>query len=121
VNFQFKKRLIIITLFQAAIIIFSFIFYHKLSLLSYINIAFYISFSLLILFLAIFTTQAGFYDVIGKSFNYAFSRDITKQKRKFTDIPSLSEMITLNKRPFLFYGLINGLFMLIALLVYYLR
>jgi hypothetical protein len=109
--------MLIVTLIQFSIFITSFIYYHEISLLSYINISFYISAALLIISLLIHTIHSGFFDVISKSFNYSFTRG--KDKRSWEEVPSLSELITINQKPFLFYGLCTGLFMLIALIVYY--
>jgi|SRR5579875_809954 len=115
-NFQHKKRIVAIALTQVVIVLLSFIFYHKISLLSYINISFYISAVFLLLSLLIYTIQSGFYDVISKSFNMIGSRGI---KRKFSEVPALSELVTINKKPLLVHGLVSGLFMLIALVIYY--
>ncbi|MGZ4159823.1 MAG: DUF3899 domain-containing protein [Neobacillus sp.] len=116
-NFRFKRKLLISALFQIAILIISLITYHKISLLSYINISFYFSAGLLITSLLLYTIHTGFFDVISKSFNHAFTRG--KDKRSWDEIPSLSELITVNQQPLLFYGISTGLFMLIALFVYY--
>jgi hypothetical protein len=113
---KIKKRVLLVALTQIAILIFSFAFFQKISLFSYINISFYFSSVLLLLALLIYTIQSGFYDVIGKSFNLAFSKD---RKRKFQEIPSLSDMVTINKKPLFFHGLVTALFMFIALVVYY--
>jgi hypothetical protein len=65
------------------------------SLLSYIDISFYVSALLLLISLLLYTINSGFFDVIGKSFNLAFSRG--HNKRNFHDIPALSELITINQ------------------------
>ena len=111
------KKLIILTFTQLAIIIFSLFYKREISLISYINISFLITAAMLLLALLIYTIHSGFYDAISKSFNLFFSRG--GEKRNFDDIPSLSEMITVNERPLLFHGLMNGILMIIALLVYY--
>ncbi|MDR7000804.1 DUF3899 domain-containing protein [Neobacillus niacini] len=116
-NFRFKKTLIISAAFQLFIISLSLIFHHKISLLSYINISFYISFVLLLISLVIYTVKTGFFDTIAKSFNLAATRG--KEKRNFADIPSLSEMVTINQKPLVFQGMITGFLMLIALGFYY--
>ncbi|HEY2421517.1 MAG TPA: DUF3899 domain-containing protein [Neobacillus sp.] len=118
-NFQLRKKLIISAILQLSILAISFIFHHKLSLFNYINISFYISVALLITSLLIYVIQTGFLDVISKSFNLAFTRGKGKDKRNWEDIPSLSELITMNNKPLLFYGLITGFLMLIALFIYY--
>jgi hypothetical protein len=117
VNIFNKKRLIILAIIQLVIVTISFIFYRKVSLLSYINISFYFSSLLLLTSLLLFTVHSGFYDVITRSFSYAFSRG--HNKRRFDEIPRLSELVTIDEKPLLFYGLVNGLFMAIALLVFY--
>jgi hypothetical protein len=117
VDFRLRKKMLILALIQFFIIITSFIYYHKISLLSYINISFYISATLLIISLLIYTIHSGFFDVISKSFNYSFTRG--KDNRSWDEVPSLSELITVNQKPLLFYGLCTSLFMLIALFVYY--
>ncbi|WP_042455285.1 DUF3899 domain-containing protein [Neobacillus dielmonensis] len=114
---QHKKNFIILTLIQVLILFFSFLFYHNISVLSYINISFYFAFFFLLLSLLIFTIQGGFFDVIGKSFNFAFSRG--HAKRRFDEIPSLSEIVTIPYKPLLLYGIVTGGLMLIALFVYY--
>ncbi|MEH7085239.1 DUF3899 domain-containing protein [Neobacillus drentensis] len=116
-NYQLKKRLLILAFTQLVIILISFLNYHKISLLSYINISFYFSAGLLLTSLLVFTIHSGFYDVISRSFSFAFQRG--QNKRRFDEIPPLSELVTFNQKPLVFYGLINGLFMLIALVIYY--
>jgi hypothetical protein len=113
----FKKRVKILTLFQIIIFLLSLISYHEISLLSYINISFYISLSLLLASLLIYTIHTGFFDVMFKSFNFAFSKG--EHRRKWEDVPSLSELVSLNNRPLLFYGLTTGAFMAVALFFYY--
>lgn len=116
-KFSPNNSVILVAFTQLSIFILSFIFYGEISIVSYINISFYISFALLLAFLLIFTIQSGFYDAIFKSFNFALS--FRTNKRRFEDVPGLSELVTINKNPFLFYAIINGLFMVIALVVYY--
>ncbi|MFZ7944591.1 MULTISPECIES: DUF3899 domain-containing protein [Bacillaceae] len=116
-NFRFKRKLYILTFTQLGIIIISFIFQHEISLVSYINISFYISAALLLTASLLYTIHSGFYDVISRSINLVFSRD--RDERKLEDIPRLSEMVTIDEKPLLFHGLMNGLFMMIALIAYY--
>jgi hypothetical protein len=117
VNFRIGKKLLILALFQIVILIISCIFYHTITLLSYINISFYISAALLITSLLIYTIHSGFFDVMSKSINQTFTRGAVR--RRWDEIPSLSELITVNQKPLLLYGFWTGLFMLIALFVYY--
>jgi hypothetical protein len=117
VNYQLKKRLVILALLQLFILIVSFVLDHKIALLSYINISFYFTSALLLLSLLLFTIHSGFFDAISRSFSFAFQRG--QNKRRFDEIPPLSELITVNQRPLVFYGLGTGLFMGIALFFYY--
>jgi hypothetical protein len=116
VKFNFKRKILVLAFTQLLILIISLIANKQITLLSYINISFYISSILLLTALLVYTIHSGFYDVIGKSFNLAFSRG---HKRKFEDIPALSELVTINQKPLVFYGLVNASFMAAALLVYY--
>jgi hypothetical protein len=117
VNYRLRKRLLILALTQLLILIISSLSKKGFSLLSYIDISFYVSSLFLLTFLLLYTINSGFYDVIGKSFNLAFSRG--QNNRKFEDIPALSELITFNKSSLLFHGLANGLLMLISCCLYY--
>ncbi|MBO0961199.1 DUF3899 domain-containing protein [Neobacillus sp. MM2021_6] len=114
---RLKKKLIILSFTQIAIIIISYFYQQEISLLNYINISFLFTAGLLLFSLLLYTIHSGFYDAISRSFNLFFSKG--GEKRNFEDIPRLSEMITVNEKPLLFHGLMNGLFMIIALLVYY--
>ncbi len=116
-NFRLKRNLLVLALTQFFIFILSFITYKKVSLFSYINISFYVSSSLLLTSLLLYTIQNGFFDVIARSFNMFFSRG--HGKRTFSEIPNLSEMVTINRKPLLLYGLINASLMVLALFVYY--
>ena len=94
------------------------IFHKEISLLYYIDISFFFTSAFLLSALLLYTIHGGFFDTISRSFNFALSRG--KEKRKFEEIPRLSEMITINEMPLLLHGVINGLLMVIALLTYYL-
>jgi len=117
VNYLLKKRLFIKALTQLEILAISFITYHRVSLLIYINITFYITAVLLLTSLLVYTIHSGFFDVISRSFSLVFERG--QKKRRFDEIPPLSELVSFNQKPLVFYGLINGLFILIALVIYY--
>jgi hypothetical protein len=116
-KFRLKRRLLILASLQLGIFAISFFISHKITLVSYIDISFYITAALLITSLLIYTIRTGFYDVISKSLNFSFSRG--QGKRKFNEVPSLSELVTISPKPALFYGSFTGLFMLIALVCYY--
>ncbi|MED4227359.1 DUF3899 domain-containing protein [Neobacillus cucumis] len=114
---NFKKNLIILVITQLIIFIILLLSDHKITLIHYIDISFYFTAGFILLSLLLYTIHSGFYDVISKSFNVAFSRD--REKRKFKNVPGLSELITLNEKPLLFHGLFNGLLMTAALIAYY--
>jgi uncharacterized membrane-anchored protein YitT (DUF2179 family) len=73
--------------------------------------------ALLLSSLLIYTIQTGFFDIVSKSFQYAFTRD--HEKRKFKDIPPLSEIVAIDQKPLLIYGLLLGVSMGIGLAIYY--
>ncbi|MBT2697121.1 DUF3899 domain-containing protein [Bacillus sp. ISL-40] len=116
-KFRFKKKHYILAFTQLLILLISSFSKEGISLLSYIDISFYVSSLLFLTSLLLYTINSGSYDVIGKSFNLAFSRG--QNNRKFEDIPALSELITFNPSPLLFHGLANGLLMLISCCLYY--
>ncbi|NEX78865.1 DUF3899 domain-containing protein [Bacillus thermocopriae] len=116
--YRLRKRIALIAFTQLFIMILSLIMYHNISILSYINISFYISSALLLTSLLVYTIQSGFFDTISKSFNLAFSKG--DKNRKFHEIPGISELITFDNKPLFFYGFVNFLLMLIALAFYYL-
>lgn len=113
-----KKRLSILAYFQIFILIISYLTIHRVTLLSYINISFYVSSALMFTSLLIYTIRTGFFDAISKSFNFLATRG--KDRKSIHDVPALSEMVTINQKPLFFYGFFTGLFMLIALFFYYL-
>lgn len=112
-----KGKIAVIAAIQLAIIATSLLFYHRLTLLYYINISFYYSFVLLLMSLLLFVTRTGFFDIIGKSFTIAFSRN--DEHRKFRDITPLSELVAFEHNPLVFHGAVSGFVMLIALAFYY--
>ncbi|MEH7117408.1 hypothetical protein V7128_08295 [Neobacillus vireti] len=116
-KFNYKKNIIILSITQLLIVAFSFIYYQEITLNSYIDISFFVTAGYILLSLLLFTIHSGFYDVMSKSLNLFFSRG--KDKRRFDDIPGLSELITINEKPLFIHGLINGLLMAAALIAYY--
>jgi hypothetical protein len=113
VKLQLRKSLLNLVIIQVIIAALSLVIYRKISLLCYINISFYITMALLLSSLLIYTIHSGFFDTIAKSFNRMAT------KRDWDDIPSLSELMALNQKPFFLYGFVTGLIMLIALVAYY--
>lgn len=116
-NRKFIKRLFILACFEALILVLSFISIHKITLLSYINISFYFSFFFLLSALLIYTIQTGFFDVVFKSFHFSLTR--REEKKRFSEITPISELVSIDRKPLLLYGLLIGLFMIIALVFYY--
>lgn len=114
---SFRRKLLIFAGSQFGILILSLILYRKISLLYYINISFVISSILLFGALLTFLIQTGFFDVIGKSFAALVHR--RDEKIQFSEIRPLSELVTMDKKPMLQYGLATTAFMLIALMFYY--
>lgn len=114
---KIKRKLTVLLLFQLVILATSMIFQHKITLLSYINISFYFSSALLFSALLTYTIQTGFFDVMSKSFTMVFSKG--DEKKSYKDITPISELVSINQKPLLLYGALIGVFMLIALFVYY--
>lgn len=103
------------------ILLCSLILYKKITLISFINLSFYVS-SLLILFsLLVFVVQKGFFDGISYGFRKLFKRnnkDPFGSYEQEEEILPLSEMIRISFSPLLISGLILLLLMLIGLWIY---
>lgn len=112
-----KKRLFMAAFLQVSILVISFLYYKKISIISYINISFCVASFFIFAALLVYTIQGGFFDVMSRSVNFLFSRN--HEKRKLEDIPRLSQIVTIDKRPLLFYGFFTGLLMVLALFLYY--
>ncbi|MDQ0153896.1 DUF3899 domain-containing protein [Robertmurraya andreesenii] len=106
----------ILFLFSEAII-FSFIFFNEMSLLSYINISFYIGSLFIFVSLLFFTVKSGFFDAVTKSFRDVFARK-NAAKKDVQEMLLPSEMISFNIFPYLVNGLLIILTMLVALSIY---
>lgn len=102
---------------QISIFAIEIIFFKELSLLSYINISFYIGFLFIFSSLLFFTVKSGFFDAVTKSFRQVFIGKST-QKEEIEQMLLPSMMITFNVLPFLLNGLFVTLIMLIALSIY---
>lgn len=113
----FLKKLVIFLVLELLILSTSFIYYNKVTLRSYIDISFYFSSVLLLCSLFIYVIHSGFFDVVTKGFTKAFTRRLEKQD--LDDIRPLSQLVALNQKSMLLYGLMVGISMLIGLLVYY--
>lgn len=106
---------------QILILLFSLFSHHEITLLSYINISFYITSSLLFTSLIIYTVNSGFFDTISYSFRTVFAGKAEGEKKKtFDEMTPLSELVTINANPLLMIGLLDFILMLSALYVYYL-
>lgn len=105
---------------QLIIIILSMMLYRELTLLSYINIAFYLSFFFLLISLSIYTIRSGFFNTMIASF-----RRVGKFNRKaivedpYESITPYSELFSFSQFPILVIGILNGLACLVALIFYY--
>jgi hypothetical protein len=112
---------LIITIFlasQMVLFLLSFILYRNISLLHYINLSFYISFIQLSFSLMVFTVNTGFFDITARSFRVMFSGKHTT-KEEIKEMTPLSQIFSFNYFPILISGIINLLFMLIGLYLYY--
>ncbi len=106
---------------QLVVLFLSFIYHRGLTLLSYINISFYIASVLLFTSLIVYTVNSGFFDKMSYSFRTVFSKKEEGEKRKsFEEMTPLSELVTFNANPLLVIGLLDFTVMLAALYVYYL-
>jgi hypothetical protein len=112
------KKVGIFFILQLLIFITSLLYYNKVNLKHYIDISFYFTSVLLLSGLLIYIISSGFFDVVTKGFSKAFSRD--NENTKIAEITPLSKLISISLKPLILYGLLLGLCMAIALLVYYL-
>lgn len=114
-----KTKLKLALLLCSQLIIFILMFFsNSISVLSYINNSFYISSLLLLISLAIFTVNTGFFDVVTKSFRLIFAgKDVTRETED--EMRPLSQIITIKYSPLLFVGFINLALCLAALFFYY--
>ena len=103
---------------QVLIFILSLVYQQSISLLSYINISFYIASTLLFTSLIVFTVNSGFFDAISYSFRTVFAGKEEK-KKSFNEMTPLSELVTINANPLFLVGLLDFMLMLAALYVYY--
>ncbi|CAM3770272.1 DUF3899 domain-containing protein [Mesobacillus thioparans] len=106
---------------QLVVLFLSYIYYRNLTLLTYINISFYIASALLFTSLIVYTINSGFFDTMSNSFRTVFAKKEEGGKKKaFEEMTPLSELVTFNANPLLIIGIMNFAFMLAALYVYYL-
>ncbi|KKI93698.1 hypothetical protein WQ54_03115 [Bacillus sp. SA1-12] len=105
-----------------ATILLSFLIYHKLTLLHFINLSFFIAGAFLFLALLTITVKGGFFDGITYGFRRTFiSKGKVLSKNEVKEMKPISEMITFHYSPLLINGLLMLAIMLIALFIYYYR
>ncbi|WP_144474557.1 DUF3899 domain-containing protein [Cytobacillus oceanisediminis] len=106
---------------QLIVLFLSFLVRRGFTLLSYINISFYIASALLFISLLVYTVNSGFFDTMSYSFRTVFTKKEEGEKKKsFEEMTPLSELVTFNANPLLIISLLDLAFMLAALYVYYL-
>ncbi|MBT2694274.1 DUF3899 domain-containing protein [Bacillus sp. ISL-55] len=106
---------------QVLVFILSLVYQQRISLLSYINISFYIASILLLSSLIVFTVNSGFFDAISYSFRTVFAgKEEGGKKKSFDEMTPLSELVTINANPLLMVGLLDFFLMIAALYIYYL-
>ncbi|MGV3466755.1 MAG: DUF3899 domain-containing protein [Heyndrickxia sp.] len=103
---------------QILVFLISFIKYHTIGLVQYINISFIIGGILLFISIAIFLLNTGFFDVTAEGFRKVFNKNkITKEE--LDELRPVSEVITFNYMPMLINALIMMFLMALALILYY--
>ncbi|QQZ08947.1 DUF3899 domain-containing protein [Heyndrickxia vini] len=110
---MFKKYVIWVLISQIFVILFSFIFYHSINLLAYINVSFVIGALLILLALTGYIINKGFFDIVFASFQQMFSKMNDEDRRP------LSKLIPLRYTLPFTVGLVTIILMIIALFVYY--
>ncbi|MBS4172043.1 DUF3899 domain-containing protein [Bacillus sp. FJAT-49736] len=103
---------------QILVFLLSFIKYHTVGLLQYINISFIIGGILLFISISVYLLNTGFFDVTTEGFRRVFNRNKLK-KEELDEMRPMSELITFNYIPMLVNALIMLIIMAIALLFYY--
>ncbi|RTZ56030.1 DUF3899 domain-containing protein [Bacillus sp. SAJ1] len=103
---------------QILVFLLSFIRYHAIGLLQYINISFIIGGILLFISISIFILNTGFFDVTAEGFRRVFNKNkLTKED--LDEMRPVSELITFNYKPMFLNALIMLLLMAFALILYY--
>lgn len=110
----FFRFILLFSISQLAIILLSLLSYKDISLLSYINISFYIGSLFIFIGLLFLTVKSGFFDGITTSFRRVIrGREISKKEVEEMALPS--EMIGFNVNPLLWNGIVVIIIMLLAL------
>ncbi|KQL54987.1 hypothetical protein AN964_16740 [Heyndrickxia shackletonii] len=103
---------------QILVFLLSFIRYHAIGLLQYINISFIIGGILLFISISIFILNTGFFDVTAEGFRRVFNKN-KLSKEELDEMRPVSELITFNYKPMFYNALIMLLLMAFALILYY--
>ncbi|MFD1066620.1 DUF3899 domain-containing protein [Oceanobacillus locisalsi] len=81
-----KKSLIWIAISQILIVLFSFLFYQNIHLLSYINVSFVTGAALILYAMAGYVVKGRFFDIVFYSFQYFFSRMSNRDRRPLSEL-----------------------------------
>ncbi|GGP11370.1 DUF3899 domain-containing protein [Oceanobacillus neutriphilus] len=108
-----KKSFVWIVFSQILILLFCFIFYHRINLLSYINVSFVIGAVLILYAMAGYVIKGRFFDIVFYSFQYFFSRMSNRDRRPLSELAPQHYVI-----PFI-TGCTAIVLMLGGLLIYY--
>ncbi len=93
-----------------------------LSLESFIDASFYISFIYLFFSLTVYILSTGFFDITTNSLRKVFISEKNMTREEIDDMRSLSDAISyFNTKPLFFAGLISLTLMVIGLMIYYLQ
>ncbi len=101
-------------------ILLSFIIYHKVTILSFINISFFFAAGLLFISFFTITIKGGFFDGITYGFRRMFiSKGNELSKQEVDEMIPVSELLPFDHSPFLTSGLIMTVIVVIGTLLYY--
>jgi len=104
---------------QILVFLISFIKYHSIGLVQYINISFIIGGILLFISIAIFLLNTGFFDVTVEGFRKVFNKNSKSPEEELDELRPVSEVITFNYMPMFINSLIMMFLMALALILYY--
>jgi Domain of unknown function (DUF3899) len=120
VKLPLKKSFTLFIVSLSLTILLSFLIYHKLTLLYFINISFLFAGTLIFLSLLTITIKGGFFDGITYGFRRMFmSKGKELSKQEVHDMPPVSEMMDFDHLPMLISGILMSLVMVFALVIYY--
>jgi Domain of unknown function (DUF3899) len=117
----YKKIVTFVIVSLVVTILLSFLIYHKLTLLHFINISFLFAGAFLFLSLLTITVKGGFFDGITYGFRRMFvSKGKELSKQEVNEMTPVSEMLNFDHFPLLISGIVLTIVMCIALIFYYL-